>query len=88
LKPNFEHKQRADNVSNNLKLLQKEYRGYDNILFDMSSQARSNRKMIGKDFRFYSYKITDKKSPTMTMKGPKMTERDPDSSPEQPKNQS
>ena len=37
---------RAEGVTNNLKLLQKEMRGYDNILFDMTSQARSNYKML------------------------------------------
>merc|ERR1712212_1122702 len=37
---------RAEGVSNNLKLLQKEMRGYDNILFDMTSQARNNYKML------------------------------------------
>merc|ERR1712176_928094 len=37
---------KAESVANNLKLLQKEMRGYDSILFDLSSQARSNRKMI------------------------------------------
>ena len=33
-----------------MKLLQKEMRGYDSILFDLSTQARSNRKMIGTEF--------------------------------------
>merc|ERR1711887_58713 len=37
---------RAEGVSNNLKLLQKEMRGYDNILLDMTSQARNNYKML------------------------------------------
>merc|ERR1711956_18704 len=41
---------KAETVSNNLKLLQKEMRGYDSILFDLSAQARNNRKMIGTGF--------------------------------------
>jgi len=44
---------RAEGVTNNLKLLQKEMRGYDNILFDMTSQARNNYKMIGTELKFF-----------------------------------
>ena len=44
---------RAEGVTNNLKLLQKEMRGYDNILFDMTSQARSNYKMLGMELNFF-----------------------------------
>ena len=49
------YKKKAESVANNLKLLQKEMRGYDSILFDLSTQARSNRKMIGTEF-FLAFK--------------------------------